>query len=109
MRLSIVVNMYNTALYMPKCLDSLLNQDIPSSDYEIILVNDGSTDNSLNIIKEYAPKEVSEEEIVEETERIILKMGSVTMKDMKNILSEVQKKYPTANGKIVSQVVKSHC
>ena len=31
------------------------------------------------------------------------------MKDMKNILSEVQKVYPTANGKIISQVVKSHC
>lgn len=56
MRLSIVVNMYNTALYMPKCLDSLLNQDIPSSDYEIILVNDGSTDNSLELAEEYLAK-----------------------------------------------------
>ncbi len=56
MRLSIVVNMYNTALYMPKCLDSLLNQDIPSSDYEIILVNDGSTDNSLELAEEYLTK-----------------------------------------------------
>ena len=36
-------------------------------------------------------------------------MGTVTMKDMKNILAEVQKVYPTANGKIISQVVKSHC
>lgn len=56
MRLSIVVNMYNTALYMPKCLDSLLNQDIPSSDYEIILVNDGSTDNSLELAEKYLAK-----------------------------------------------------
>lgn len=63
----------------------------------------------LNIIKEFAPKEISEEDIINETERIIDTFGNVTMKDMKNILAEVQKKYPTANGKIVSQVVKSHC
>ena len=53
MILSIVVNMYNTAKYMPKCLDSLLEQDILPSDYEIILVNDGSTDNSLSMANEY--------------------------------------------------------
>ncbi len=63
----------------------------------------------LNIIKEFAPKEISEEDIINETERIIDTFGNITMKDMKNILTEVQKKYPTANGKIVSQVVKSHC
>lgn len=56
MKLSIVVNMYNTALYMPKCIDSLLCQDIPVSDYEIILVNDGSTDNSLELAEEYFTK-----------------------------------------------------
>ncbi len=53
MILSIVVNMYNTAKYMPKCMDSLLEQDILPSDYEIILVNDGSTDNSLSMANEY--------------------------------------------------------
>ena len=62
----------------------------------------------LEIIKEFAPKRVSEEEIVSETERVISTLGTITMKDMKNILSEVQKKYPTANGKIVSQIVKNH-
>lgn len=53
MKLSIVVNMYNTAKYMPKCMDSLLEQDIDSSEYEIILVNDGSTDESLSLAKRY--------------------------------------------------------
>ena len=62
----------------------------------------------LEIIKEFAPKQVSEEEIVAETERVISTLGTITMKDMKNILSEVQNKYPTANGKIVSQIVKKH-
>ena len=65
--------------------------------------------NELNILKEFAPNEASEEEIIAETERIISTMETVSMKDMKNILTEVQKKYPTANGKIVSQVVKAHC
>lgn len=63
----------------------------------------------LNIIKEFAPKQVSDEDIIAETEKVISVMGTVTMKDMKNILTEVQKVYPTANGKIISQVVKSHC
>ena len=63
----------------------------------------------LDIIKEYAPKQVSDEDIITETEKVIANMGgTVTMKDMKNILAEVQKVYPTANGKIISQVVKSH-
>lgn len=56
LRLSIVVNMYNTAAYMPKCLDMLQNQDIPASDYEIILVDDCSPDNSLAMAQDYAAK-----------------------------------------------------
>ena len=40
----------------------------------------------LEIIKEFAPKQVSEEEIVAETERVISTLGTITMKDMKNIL-----------------------
>lgn len=39
---------------MPKCMETLLEQDIPQSEYEIILVDDCSTDNSLEMAKEYA-------------------------------------------------------
>lgn len=64
----------------------------------------------LDIIKEFAPKQVSDEDITIETEKVIANMGgTVTMKDMKNILAEVQKVYPTANGKLISQIVKSYC
>ena len=45
---------YNTEKYIETCLESLLNQDIDKSMYEIICVNDGSTDGSLAILKEYA-------------------------------------------------------
>lgn len=44
MKLSIVVPVYNVEAFLKKCVDSLLAQDLPASDYEIILVDDGSTD-----------------------------------------------------------------
>ncbi|MGL5549114.1 MAG: glycosyltransferase family 2 protein [Culicoidibacterales bacterium] len=52
---SVVVPVYNVAQYLPKCLDSIVNQTYKN--LEIILVNDGSTDNSLEIIHEYAKKD----------------------------------------------------
>lgn len=56
MKLSIIVPVYNVKDYLAKCLDSLTNQDLPQKDYEIIVVNDGSTDNSGEIAKQYAGK-----------------------------------------------------
>ena len=52
MKLSIIVPVYGVAKYLPKCVDSLLAQDI--SDYEIILVDDGSTDECPQICDQYA-------------------------------------------------------
>ena len=49
-KVSVIVPVYNVENYIEKCLDSLLNQTL--DDIEIIVVNDGSTDNSANIIKE---------------------------------------------------------
>lgn len=56
MFLSIVIPVYNTEKYLAECLDSCLAQDIPYSDYEIICINDGSTDRSGAILTEYAEK-----------------------------------------------------
>lgn len=53
MLLSIIVPAYNVEAYIKECLDSCLNQDITSNDYEIIIVNDGSTDSTGDIAVEY--------------------------------------------------------
>ena len=50
-KVSIIVPVYNAEQYLEKCLDSLVNQTL--KDIEIILINDGSPDNSEVIIKKY--------------------------------------------------------
>ena len=53
-KISVIIPVYNTSIYLRQCLDSVLNQDF--DDYEVICVNDGSTDNSLEILREYEKK-----------------------------------------------------
>lgn len=55
MMFSIIIPVYNVALYLPACLDSVQAQTFPV--FEVICVNDGSTDDSLNIIEQYAAKD----------------------------------------------------
>ena len=54
-KVSVIVPVYNTAQYLPECLDSILSQTL--KDIEIIAINDGSPDNSIDILKEYAAKD----------------------------------------------------
>lgn len=54
MKVSVIVPVYNTSKFLRKCLDSLVNQTF--KDFEVIIVNDGSTDNSQDIINEYISK-----------------------------------------------------
>ena len=49
---SVIIPVYNAQEGIKQCMDSLLNQSF--TDFEIILLNDGSTDNSLEVIKKYA-------------------------------------------------------
>lgn len=51
--ISFVVPVYNVEDYLEQCIESLLHQDIPESQYEIILVDDGSTDLSGKICEQY--------------------------------------------------------
>lgn len=52
--LSIIVPVYNVSSYIRRCVDSILNQDLELNRYEIILVDDGSTDDSGKICDEYS-------------------------------------------------------
>ena len=54
-KISVIIPVYNVEKYLSECLDSIVNQTL--KDIEVICVNDGSTDNSLAILKEYASKD----------------------------------------------------
>ena len=54
-KVSVIISVYNVEKYLARCLDSVINQTL--KDIEIICVNDGSTDNSAQILEEYAQKD----------------------------------------------------
>ena len=54
-KLSVLVPIYNVEKYLSVCLDSLINQTL--TDIEIICIDDGSTDSSSKILKEYQQKD----------------------------------------------------
>lgn len=56
MKFSLILPVYNVENFLVKCVESCLNQDIPSNQYEIIIVIDGSTDKSAEIAKQYQSK-----------------------------------------------------
>ena len=55
-KVTIVIPVYNAEKYLEKCIDSLLKQTIFLQDMEIILIDDGSTDNSAEIYNRYTQK-----------------------------------------------------
>lgn len=54
-KVSVIIPVYNVAEYLPECLDSVIKQTL--KEIEIICVDDSSTDNSVEILKEYASKD----------------------------------------------------
>lgn len=54
-KISVIVPVYNSEKYLPRCLDSIVNQTL--KDIEIICVDDGSTDNSSKILQQYAARD----------------------------------------------------
>jgi len=55
-QISIIVPTYNQELYIARCIRSLLNQSMNKDQYEIIVINDGSTDNTKNILEPFLDK-----------------------------------------------------
>ena len=54
-RISVIIPIYNTAAYLPRCLDSILNSTYQN--LEVLCINDGSTDESAAILKRYATED----------------------------------------------------
>lgn len=54
MKLSVIVPVYNVEMYIKECLDSLIQQSLSDEEYEIICIDDGSTDLSGKIAEDYA-------------------------------------------------------
>ena len=50
-KVSVILTVYNRAKFLKRCIDSLLNQSF--NNWELIIVDDGSSDNSIDILKEY--------------------------------------------------------
>ena len=53
-KISVIIPVYNTEKYLKRCFDSVIEQNYPN--VELVIINDGSKDNSEIIIKEYKDK-----------------------------------------------------
>ena len=85
--LSIIVPVYNVDEYLSRCIDSILSQTYV--DFELILVNDGSTDGTSEMIKEVIMS--SEIENVSGTAKNLSPIISVTRKSMKYFSQQAKK------------------
>lgn len=56
MKISFVIPTYNSSLYIERCLDSIFSQKLFLDDYEVIVVDDGSTDNTVGVLEDYKKK-----------------------------------------------------
>lgn len=54
-KVSVIIPVYNVENYLSECLDSVINQSL--KELEILCINDGSTDNSLEILSKYAKQD----------------------------------------------------
>lgn len=61
----------------------------------------------LEIVKEYLPKQLSEDEIKQAVAQAVQELGASSMKDMGNVMKAVLAKHPGIDGKIVSQLVRA--
>ncbi len=59
--ISVVVPVYNGEKYIEACLGALLDQTVPSSDYEIVVVDDGSTDRTAELVSKFPVRYIHQE------------------------------------------------
>src|SRR5579864_4462115 len=54
--ISVLVDTYNHERYIEQAITSVIEQDFPAADYEIVVVDDGSTDRTPEIVRKFAPR-----------------------------------------------------
>ena len=74
LKLSVIVPVYNVAPYLRKCVESLLKQDLSAEEYEIIFVDDGSTDGSGELCDEFASSNELESERISELGKPVIRV-----------------------------------
>ena len=87
LKVSIVIPVKNTAEFLPECLESIISQSY--SNWEALVVDDGSTDNSVQIVSDFAKKD----------HRIRLLTNSGT-----GIIDALKTAYAVANGKLITRM-----
>lgn len=87
LKVSIVIPAKNTAKFLPECLESIISQSY--SNWEALVVDDGSTDNSVQIVSDYAKRD----------HRIRLLTNSGT-----GIIDALKTAYAVANGKLITRM-----
>ncbi len=70
--ISIVIPIYNVEKYLRKCLDSVYSLNLDNK--EVVLVNDGSTDTSINILNEFKNKYPNETKLITQKIRVYQKL-----------------------------------
>lgn len=60
MKVTVIIPIYNNQESIKKCIEALLRQDYPKSDYEVIVVNDGSTDGTADVVNAYPVRYISQ-------------------------------------------------
>lgn len=60
---SVVVPAYNAESTIGSCLEALLNQSLPREQYEIIVVDDGSTDGTAGVVRKYPVRLIQQENL----------------------------------------------
>ena len=60
MKVSVIVPVYNNQESIKKCIEALLRQDYPKSNYEVIVVNDGSSDGTADVVTAYPVRYISQ-------------------------------------------------
>lgn len=97
---SVIIPVYNIEKHLEKCLDSVIGQTL--KDIEIIVVNDGSTDNSLDIITQYARKDSRIVTSTNRTRALLMLVNRVSKQHTENM-------YNISTGTISSNPMLANC